>query len=316
MKSLKQNYDKHLVITLIVLVALPILLISSTFILTNEFYQDKINTFFVNNFKDINLGFQFLISLSLLQYMIFAVMLIFYPLYPFIFSIENHFSKRNPKSALTEYQVLKKIVYTLLPIFFFGIVLRILSGVTEDNPLSALMLSLDEPAQLLFLSILAAVLLVLASALLRIILLNRFKHFKFYLAMLSFRAMSRIEDNAERVKYLIDGLSFYNKYIRRILRVEVNNRKITHSIITTDATVDRNPWVKELSQAFEDNDKLKPIRCLTQLFNVTDPEHFLVKESVGKKFEEKIFILGSLGSFIAVFVSAAALYIQIITKPN
>jgi hypothetical protein len=292
MKSLKQKYDKHLVITVIVLAALPILLGSSTFILTNEFYQDQIITFFVNNFNDINLGFQFLISLSLLQYVIFAVMLILYPLYPLIPSIENHLCKRNPKSALIEYQVLKKIVFTLLPVFFFGIALRISLHITQE----------------LFLSILGAVLLVLASALLRIILLNRSKYFNFYLARLSFRAMSTVEDKAERVKYLIDGLSFYNKYIRRTFRVEINNRKITYSIISTDATVDRNRWVKELSQAFEDNDKLKPIRCLIGLFDFKDPEHFLVKESVGKKLEEKIIILGSLGSFIAVFVSAAALY--------
>ena len=111
----------------------------------------------------------------------------------------------------------------------------------------------------------------------------RSKHFKFYLERLSFRTQSRLEeDDAERVKYLIDVLSFYNKYIRRILRVEINDRKIMYSIIITDATVNRNRWVKELSQAFEDNDKLKPIRCLTRLFGIKDPEHFLVKEPVGK----------------------------------
>jgi hypothetical protein len=280
MKSLKQNYDKHLVITVIVLIALPILLIASTFILTNHSYQNQVITFFFLIFKDPEIGIQFLASLYLLQYVIFVVMLILYPLYPFISSIENHLSKRNLKSALTEYQVLKKIVYALLPVFFFAIALRISLDITQE----------------LFLSILGAVFLVLASALLRIILLNRSKHFNFYLARLSFRALSRSEDDVERVKHLIDGLSFYNKYIRRTLRVEINEPKIIYSKIITDATVDRNRWMKELSQAFEDNDKLKPIRCLIGLFNVTDPEHFLVKESVVKKWGEWLAILGALGS--------------------
>src|SRR5688572_25855255 len=125
MKSLKQDHDKHLVVTVIVLVALPILLAYSTFILANVSYQTQIITLFMENFNDPRIGFQFLVSLMLLQYVIFVVMLILYPAYPFIFSIENHLSKRNPKSALTEYQVLKKIVYALLPLFFFTIALRI-----------------------------------------------------------------------------------------------------------------------------------------------------------------------------------------------
>jgi hypothetical protein len=287
MKSLKQKYDKHLVITVIVLVALPILLISSTFILTNDFYQNQVITFFFLIFNDPQIGIQFLISLSLLQYVIFVVMLILYPLYPFIPSIENHLSKRNLKSALREYQVPKKIVYALVPVFFFALALRISSGITQE----------------LFLSILGAVLLVLASALLRIILLNRSKHFNFHLARLSFRTLSRVEDDAERVKYLIDGLSFYNKYIRRTLRFEINDRKIMHSIIITYATVDRNRWMKELSQAFEDKDKLKPIRCLTGLSGIKDPEHFLVKESVGKKWEEWAALLGALGSAVGAITA-------------
>jgi len=113
--------------------------------------------------------------------------------------------------------------------------------------------------------------------------------------------LSRVEDDVERVKYLIEGLSFYNKYIRRTLRLQINDPKIIYSYIIADATVDKNRSIKELSQAFEDNDKLKPLRCLPGLFNVTDPEHFLVKESIQKKWEEWIAIVGALGSTIGAF---------------
>lgn len=304
MKSLKQNYDKHLVVTVIVLVALPILLGSTTFILIDDFYRNQLITFFYLNFNDIDAGIQFLASLKLLQYVIFIVMLIFYPVYPLIFSIENHLSKRNPKSAITEYQALKKIVYALLPLFFFAIALRVSSGITRDSPLIELVLSLDQLQQSLFLSILGTILFVVASALLRIILLNRNKHFKYYLARLSFRAISKVQDDIERMKYLIVGLAFYNKYIRRTLGLQINDLKMIYSKIIADATVDRNRSMKELIQAFEDNDKLKPIRCLTGLFNVTDPEHFLVKESVGKKLERWVSIFGALVSSITAVIGA------------
>lgn len=332
MKSLKQNYDKHLVITVIVLGALPILLGSSTFVLIN---QDQVITSSILTFNDPEIGIQFLYSLYLLQFVIFVVMLILYPLYPFIPSIEDHLSKRDLKSALTEYQVLKKIVYALLPIFIFAVILSLIGlgissvgagqatessiqnniGVISTNITQGTQgkLLIDQlPYSGVTVSILSAVFLALASALLRIILLNRSKHFKFYLARLSFRALSRVEDDVERVKYLIDGLSFYNKYIRRILRLQIKDLKVIYSRIIADATVDKNRWMKELSQAFEDKDKLKPIRCLTGLFNVTDPEHFLVKESVVKKWEEMATILGALGSFIAVFTAAVALYNDLI----
>ena len=314
MKSLKQNYDKHLVITLIVLVALPILLGFSTFILIN---QEQVITSSILTFNDPEIGINFLYSLYLLQFVIFVVMLIFYPLYPLIPSIENHLSKRDLKSALTEYQVLKKIVYALLPVFFFVVALSLIGTgissvsagqVTNSSNQNNLGIIDQLPYSGVTVSILGAVFLALASALLRIILLNRSKHFKFYLARLSFRAMSRVEDEVERMKYLIDGLSFYNKYIRRTLRVQINDLKIIYSKIIADASVDKNRWMKELSQAFEDNDKLRPIRCLTGLFNITDPEHFLVKESVGKKWEERITVIGALGSAIAAVIAVIALY--------
>lgn len=305
MKSLKQDYDKHLIVTVIVLVALPILLFSSTFILANVSYQTQIITLFMENFNDPRMGFQFLVSLTLLQYGIFVVMLILYPAYPFVFSIENHLNKRNPKSALTEYEILKKIVYALLPLFFFTIALRIASGITEDNPLSALVVSIDEPAQSLFLSILGASLFAVASALLRISLLNGSKHFKFYLARLSFRAMAKVKDEIERVKYLVLGLGFYNKYIRGTLGLQINDLKLIYSKIIADVAVDRCYFMKELGTAFEDNDRLKPIRCLAGLSDTKDLEHFLVKESVGKKLEEWATVLGTLASAITAVISAA-----------
>jgi hypothetical protein len=304
MKSLKQNYDKHLIVTVIVLVALPILLGSSIFILTNDFYRDQVITFFFDNFNDINLGSQFLISLRQLQYVIFAVMLILYPVYPFIFSIEKYTNKRNPKAVLTEYQTLKKIVYALLPLFFFAIALIISKGITEDNPLSAWVLSLDEPAQSLLLSILTAALFAVASALLRIILLNRSKAFNFYQARRSFRVLSRVEDDVERMKYLISGLGFYNRYLRGTLDLEINNLKMIYSKIIADTALDKNHSMEELCGAFEGNDKLKPITCLIELFDIKDPEHFLVKESAGKKLEEWVRILVTVASTIAAVMGA------------
>ena len=227
MKSLKHNFDKHLVLTVIVLIILPMLLGSSTFVLF--FYQGQVISFFEQIFNDFREGykiaFPFFALLVQLQYIIFVAMLVFYSVYPLIFSLENHLSKRKPKSVLLEYQLLKKLVYALLPIFFFAVVLRLSSTITQNSPLVDLVRSLDPLWQSIILSILAVVFFTVASVLLRIILLNGSRHFKFYLARLSLRAMSNTEDDLERTKYVIEGLRYYNKDIRRILGLEINGLK-------------------------------------------------------------------------------------------
>src|SRR5829696_1684859 len=309
MKSLNQNYDKHLITTIIVLVALPILLGSSTFVLISD--QIEVLAFFGQFFNDnfevaYEVTYQFLVSLILLQYLIFAIMLILYPVYPFIFSIENHLNQRNPKSAVVEYQALKKIVYALLPIFLFAIALIISSAISPDTPLTDLVQSLleDPIHQSIFSSIIAAIFFAVASALLRIILLNGNKHFKFYLARLSFRAMSGMEDDLERMNYLIEGFNFYNKYIRSTLGLQINDLKRIYSRIIADDELEKNHLMEKLCQAFEDCDKLKPIRSLTGLFEVSDPAGFLVKEPIARRLEDWVSIVGKIASVLGAVIGA------------
>jgi hypothetical protein len=292
-----------LLVTVVVLVALPILLIFSNLI--GSLYSDEIITFSRRNFGIPDLGIQLINSI---QYVIFAVMLILYPIYPSLFSVEKHLGKRNPKSTVTEYHILKKIVYVLLPFFFFALALILSSIIVKgDNPLLKIVASLGNPVLiLLVVSTLGAILFVVGSALLRIILLNRSKDFKFYFARQSFRTVSRGEDDVERMKYLIVGLSSYNKYIRRSLGLQINDLKVIYSKIIADPAIDKNYSIKQLCEAFEDDDKLKSITCLTGLLNVKDPEHFLVKQSLGKKIEDWGSILGTLASTIAALIGAVA----------
>jgi hypothetical protein len=302
MKLLDHNYDKHLLISIMVLIALPILLGSSNFF--SEVYSEKIISFFLVYFDDPYLGFQILYSF---QYIVFAVMLVLYPIYPFIFSIEKYFSKRNPKSAVSEYEILKKIVYSLFPFFIFAVAFMIVSRIIQEDPLSNLVLSLGDPTLVsLFLTSIGVIFFVVGSAMLRIILLNKSKQFRFYLAKMSFRALSKEGDEVERMRYLIKGLSSYNKYIRRNLGLQINDLKTIYSRIVSDPTIDKSHSVNELSVAFEDNDKLKTIRCLTGLLKIKDTEHFLVKESIGKKLQDWAGILGTLASAIAAILGALA----------
>jgi hypothetical protein len=121
-----------------------------------------------------------------------------------------------------------------------------------------------------------------------------------------FRAISKKEDEAEKIRYLVRALNSYNKYIRRSLGLEINDIKKIYSKILSDPALDKNNSIKELSIAFEDSDKFKTIKCLSGLLNVTDTEHFLAKEPIGKKLEDWATMLGTMVSTVAAIIGVLA----------
>jgi hypothetical protein len=303
MKLLKHEYDKHLIITLIVLIALPVLLGTTNFF-SSGIYNERIIRFSLIYFNDPYTGLWIVYSF---QYIVFAVMLILYPIYPLIFSIEKYFWKRNPRVAIAEYDLLKKITYALFPFFILALALMIASRITPENQLSSIINSLgDSMFEPLVYSILGVIFFVVGSALLRIILLNTSRHFGFYIARMAFRAITEERDDVERMKFVIKGLNSYNMYIRRNLGLQINNLKMIYSRMVSDPTIDRTTSLNDLSKAFEDGDRLKAIRCIFGLLKSKDPENFLVKESTGKKLQEWGGILGTLASTAGAILGAAA----------
>lgn len=302
MKLLNYKHDKHLVLTVIVLVILPTTLGISNYY--SEIYYEKIFSFFLIYFNDGYLGFQIINSF---QYVTFIVMLIVYPLYPLITSLNKHFSKRNPRIAIFEYDFIRKIAYALFPFFILSVAFIVVPRMIQENPLSIIIIFLGDPVLIsLFFSIMGAILFIVGSALLRIILLNRTKDFNYYFANMIFKIIIEEKDNAERMRYLIRGLSSYNKYVRKILGLQINDIKKIYSKVISDPEMEICKLIRDLSMAFEDNDKLKLIKYLIRFMKITDSEQFLVKESIGKKLVDWGGILGTLASTIAAILGALA----------
>jgi hypothetical protein len=314
MRSIQDNFDKHLLITLIVLIVLPICLAMSSFAIDIPFFSNPIVDFYIDNFSDYDnsLSTQLFESLKILQYAIFVVMLVIYPCYPYLLSLRKYYGKRNPRSVIIEHEVLMKITIVLFPFFIFGLGLIIASRLAEENPLNNVLDSLGNIGDSIII-ISGVIIFVVGSALLRIILLTISKDFRFYLAKIFFRAILNVEDEVEKMKYLINGLSSYNKYIRRALGLQINNLKEIYSKIVSDPAIDISMVIRELSSSFEEKDKLESIRCITELMKVTDLEHFLVKESLGKKLGDLAGIIGTLASTVAAVLGAM---ITLLPKPQ
>lgn len=202
MKIVSRRYDNYLLMTIIVLIVLPILLAFSN--LVTVIYKQEIFLFSFEYFNNEYFAFQIR---DYFQYGVFVVMLIVYPLYPSVFSLEKFFIKRNPENVIIEYEMLKKIVYGLFPLFIFAFV-YLIGGTMKENPLGIIIKFLGDPVlKSLFVTIIGVTFFIVGSALLKIILLIARKEFRFYFAKVLFRAISKKEDEAEKIRYLVRALN-------------------------------------------------------------------------------------------------------------
>lgn len=90
-------------------------------------------------------------------------MLVIYPIYPYVFS-KKYFSKRDPQSAIIEYELLKKIVYVLFPFFVLYALLYL--GIIKVSLLVVVTKYLGEDPILLnlYLTIIPTAFFIVASA--------------------------------------------------------------------------------------------------------------------------------------------------------
>jgi len=295
-----RHYDNYLPVMIVVFFVLPVLLGVSTFY--KGYFAEDIILYSIKYFNNAYFGFSLF---SYFQYGIFIVMLILYPIYPSVFSIEKFFIKKKfQNSPIIEYEILKKIIYVLFPLFIFAFIF-ILGETTmkTQNPLRIVINILSNiiPPSIFVIS-LGIVFFIVASALLKIIVLFANKESRFYFSKILFKQIANKDIEGDELKYLVKSLNSYNKYLRRSIGLQINDLKNIYSKIFSDPTIDKNYTVKKLSLAFEDNDKFKTIKSLSELLNIKDTEHFLTKESIGKKLEDVATKLGTIVSTVAAII--------------
>ncbi|MDF2738383.1 MAG: hypothetical protein K0S93_2243 [Nitrososphaeraceae archaeon] len=300
MNVLGRQYDNYLPVMICVFFILPILLGISTFYKGN--FAEDIILYSIEYFNNPYFGFNLL---SYFQYSIFIVMLVLYPIYPSVFSIEKFFIKRKfQNSPILEYEGLKKIIYILFPFFIFAFIFILGQTIMKtQNPLIIVINIISNiiPPSIFVIS-LGVVFFIVASALLKIIFLFANKESRFYFSKIFFKQISNKNIDGNETIYLVKGLNSYNKYLRRNIGLQINDLKNIYSKILSDPTIDKNYVIKNLSLAFDDTDKFRTVKRLSELLNIKDTEHFLTKESVGKKLEDVAAKLGTIASTVAAII--------------
>jgi len=225
LSRLYQKLDKRISLlsgfqlTIIVLIVLPSAVVISHYFMT----QVAIDYFKIISTADTieqNLEYaKLLVSLSsTFQIIVFVVMVIIYPPYPAPFSIEKYFVKRGFESAISEFDLVRKILYVAVPLLIFFTVIDFLKPLFEqfvsDETISLFTENIIfySARGFLFLTVLAG-LLKMAFALSR-------KRFRLYFAKGCLSIAKNSNDEVEKMEFLIKGLNSYNSFLKRHIKLE------------------------------------------------------------------------------------------------
>jgi hypothetical protein len=268
-------------LTIIVLIVLP-----STVIISHYFLTQVV----INYFKDIstvetvnqNLEYAKLsVNLfSAFQIIVFVVMVLVYPPYPAPFSIEKYFIKRGFESAVSEFELVRKILYVAIPLLIFFTVIDLLRPLFEQFVSDEIVSTLTN--NIVFYSARGFLFLTVLAGLLKMVFALSRKRFRLYFAKGCLSITKSSNDEVEKMEYLIKGLDSYNSFLKRHIKLGINELKKIYSKITTLPAKEKSDTVNRIISSFESGDTLEPVRYLSSLHE--SKELFLVEES----FEQKI----------------------------
>jgi len=292
-------------LTIIVLIVLPSAVVISHFLLT-QVVTDYFKSISTLDTLDQNLKYAKLsvnIS-STIQIIVFVVMVIIYPPYPAPFSIEKYFVKRGFESAVSEFELVKKILYIAVPLLIFFTVIEFLKPLFEQFVSDEIVSMFTD--NIIFYSARGFLFLTVLAGLLKMVFAISRKRFRLYFAKGCLSIAKNSNDEAEKMEYLIKGLNSYNSFLKRHINLEINEIKKIYSKITILPAKEKIETVNKIIQSFESGDTLEPVRYLSSLKDVKT-ELFLTEEPLEQKIKLQI-------TYAAGIIPVILTVIQSVTK--
>jgi hypothetical protein len=273
-------------LTIIVLIVLPSAVIISHYFLTEVV---------INYFKSIstvdtvseNLEYATLaVNLfSTFQIVVFVVMVLVYPPYPAPFSIEKYFVKRGFESAVSEFELVRKILYVAIPLLIFFTVIEFLKPLIEQFVSEEVVAMFTE--NIVFYSARGFLFLTVLAGLLKAVFALSRKRFRLYFAKGCLSIAKNSNDEVEKMEYVIKGLNSYNSFLKRHIKLEINEIKKIFSKITTLPSKEKSDTVNSIIKSFESGDTLEPVRYLSSLHD-NKTESFLTEEPLEQKIKLQV----------------------------
>ena len=273
-------------LTIIVLIVLPSAVIVSHYFLTEVV---------INYFKSIstvdtvseNIEYATLVVnlFSTFQIVVFVVMVLIYPPYPAPFSIEKYFVKRGFESAVSEFELVRKILYVAIPLLIFFTVIEFLKPLIEQFVSEEVVAMFTE--NIVFYSARGFLFLTVLAGLLKAVFALSRKRFRLYFAKGCLSIAKNSNDEVEKMEYVIKALNSYNSFLKRHIKLEINEIKKIYSKITTLPSKEKSDTVNRIIKSFESGDTLEPVRYLSSLHD-NKTESFLTEEPLEQKIKLQV----------------------------
>jgi hypothetical protein len=212
---------------------------------------------------------------------VLPIALIIYGLYPAVFTNEKYFQKIGFQNVVMEFQYIYKILCTEIVILSVSALISIL----------ILYIPFSFPSQLeldniIILPIMFQMLFCVIGGILRINSQVAKKEFWLYFAKGCLKISSENQDDLEKTHYLILGLSSYNKYLRRHLKYQIQDKYIVmiSSNFMRINSEGKKQTIELLHKALEDT-RSAPVGCLLTILKLPLTEQFLGRESLVQKLK-------------------------------
>jgi hypothetical protein len=185
---------------------------------------------------------------SYIQYGIVIMVVIVYPLYPYVSSAEGYFKRRGYENVVFEYELIMKIFYFSLPFFIVAFPLLVIGNVPSIGHFMPFMTDLTVRLIIITVTVIGA------GALLKILCLFLRKEFRYYFAKGCSRIVINEKDEFKRLTYLDLLLDSYNKYLQRTIKVQLKDLdKIYSKLIYADINKKDEFMLISISKTFEGN---------------------------------------------------------------
>jgi hypothetical protein len=251
------------------------------------------------------------------QYGVFIAIFIAYPLYTYVYPyVCRKCHKPYFKDIVIEFEFIKKILWIAIPltfIFYYIIPVQNLHflGIPiprppwdhDIGPYMAYVYRHLQPV----IDVLSLLQLMTSAGLIKMAFLLARKEFTLDYARGCIQLLSKKKDEVEKMKYLMTGLSSYNKYIRKRLKVSINFFEIYSKIINSP-TNERSSSIQQICTAFEGN-KLEVISQLSTFFSLSK-EQFLTEDS----FRNKLQLWGTdIGWLVSAIIGIIGAIVSVVT---
>ena len=296
-------------LTLIVLLILPSLFVLSIYLVKYVLIDYFISISNLANLKEnVRYANTIVTLISGFQITVFIVMLIVYPPYPAPYSADKYFLNRGFQSAVSEFELVRKILYVAVPLLIFFAVINLIQIVVEPffHVKGVLLRIINDDvfqgARLIIFFV------VLAGILKMVFALGRRK-FRLYFAKGCLELMEKSHDEVEKMRYFAMALNSYDSYLKRNIDLQFNDIKQIIAKIAMLPAKEKKEIMDKVGNGFESNDTLEPVRYLASFFEQKEKE-LLVEEPLEKKIKTQLtYAIGIVPVVITIIQLAKNLHV-------